>query len=792
MRTMKQVLSSLKRLAVLLSAGFSLILAWLVKDEITPILMGGKTFDERSLAARVVIVTLLTAAFFIYLLVVQVINRRINDQSGFSAASFLAITGGLTGAFVFVNVFGLGTLNGQRVDWLMNIGDNAMHYLGWVFYRHDPWAFPLTFSQSLGYPYGISVSLTDPVTLFIIPFKALRSILPEPYQYFGLWTIFCFILQGAFSALIIYETTRSAAKTAARLAALLAPLFFCLATILIYRVYTYIPHVGQWTILAGLYLFFLNRREKKYNAWWPLVLCAGLLVQPYLVGIIFVLFLGTMVERFIIDKDWRAIVIHLAVNLAAVGLVMWVTGMSGGDYSMSGAGVDYFKSNLNSLVNPVNKGWSVFLPPLPLAEGTYPNLHYLGFGMILLFAFTLIGFFYSNWRTLGRILKHNLVLIAMMALLTVLSLGNVVTLNDKILFTYQLPEPLMKAWAIFRATERFLWPVFYLIFIFAISQAVKLMRSNPKIALVLLLAFCIQYADIAPLLREKYATFHDPQGSETPLKSDFWADAASQYRSLVMLPLNLDNWARLTEYAALNRMTTNYFYFGRDTAEISSGAAEKINQLEGGQITPGDLYIIKDSPTLKKVCNLVGKGASLAYVNREWVLAPDFKGDMSTYPDVTITGENFGCSTIDLANFLKRYQDKLVVISVMEDGSQAMDAASAAGMKAAGFSVDLRGQSGKSFVGVSEAGKLILEKMADGRIDFEAVQGEMINGIEIPVDLEVSSAGRISGEETSQILIDGADYSFGRRGLNVSVYDPSTGKVVDNALFEMQTDTTNY
>lgn len=786
MRIVKKVLLSLNTLAVLVSAGFALVLAWLVKDEITPILMGGKSFDERSLAARVVIVTLIAAAFFIYMVIVQAINRRITDQSKISTGTFLAICGGLTGAFVFLYIYGPGTLDGQRVDWLMNIGDNAQHYLGWVFYRHDLWAFPVTFSQSLGYPYGISVSFADPVTLFIVVFKALRSILPEPFQYFGLWTIFCFILQGGFSALIIYEISRS------RLAALIAPLFFCLSSILIYRVYVHIALEGHWTILVALYLFFLNRRTQKYNKFWPVLLCAAVLVHPYFLGIVFIIFCGTLLEWFLSERNIRVIAINFLISVATVLAIMWLTGLFASGYSMSAAGVDYFKANLNSLVNPVNRGWSIFLPPLPLAEGTYPTVHYLGLGIILLFLLSLVGYLYKN----GRVILKNGIrgwgLLLMVVLFTVLALSNVVTLNDKVLFTYHLPDPLMKIWGIYRATERFLWPVFYLIFIFAISQTVKLTGSTRKTALVLLLALCIQFAEINPLLKEKYTMFHDPQGSESPLKSDFWMEAARQYKSVVMLPLNLDNWVRLSEYAALNRMTINYIYFGRENDEMMAGAVEKVNQLKKGQVTPGDLYIIKDSPTLKKVCNLVGKGAVLAYVNREWVLAPGFKGDMSAYPDVTITGENFDCSTLDLAGFLKRYQDKLVVISVMEDGSEAMDAASSAGMKAAGFEIDLRGQTGKSYVGVSSAGKLIFEKIADGRIDFEAMKGEMLNGVEVPVDLQVSSAGRISGEETSQILIDRADYSFGRRGLNVSVYDPATGKVIDNALFEMQTSTTNY
>ncbi|MHC1781441.1 MAG: DUF6311 domain-containing protein [Anaerolineaceae bacterium] len=777
MLTLRKLTSSLDPMALLLSAAGAAVLAWLVRDKITPYLLG-TSFAERCLAVKAVLLAALALGFFIYIASVQIINRRLDDHSRLKPRAFLAVAGGLTGAFTFLFIFGPGTLDGTRVDWLMDLGDNAMHYLGWVFFRHDPWSFPLTTSQSLSYPYGISVSLTDPVTLLILPFKLLRSILPEPFQYFGLWTLACFILQGAFSALIVIETTKN------RMAALLAPLFFCTANILIYRVYTYIPHVGQWTILAALYLFFLNRRTQKYNGWWPAVLCAGLLVQPYLVGIIFVLFLGAMLERFLLEKDWRGPLVSLVISLASIALVMWITGMSGGDYTMSGPGVDYFKTNLNSLVNPVNAGWSVFLPPLLLAPGTYPNVHYLGLGMILLAVFALIAYLIINRGSLARILKANFVLIAMVLVLTILSLGNVVTLNEKILFTYSLPEPLMKVWSIFKATERFLWPVTYLIFIFAISQAVNLLRGRRLAALALLLAITIQYADAAPLLREKYETWHDPRGSHSPLKSDFWQDAGKQYRHLVMLPLNLRNWARLTEFAANNGLTTNYFYFGRETGEISAGAEEKIRQLEAGRAGESELYVLTDSSTVKAACKLIRSGTPFAYVDGEFVLAPAFEGNLNAYPDVAVTGENFECGAVTLADFLERYRDKLIVISVMEDGAGTMDVA--------GFSVDLREQAGKSYIGIAHDGKLLFEQLSDGRIDFEAAAGEMVNGVELPVDLRVSSAGRISGEEISEIIVAGKDYSFGRRGMNVSVYDPMSGEVIDNALFEMRDGVMNY
>ncbi len=763
---------------LLLTLAGSAALAFITRERLAWFLLG-MDYSARSTAMRIAIYSCLIILFFFTLSIIQLLNRRIDGRGRLKPRAFLALCGGLSGALVFLFIFGPGTLDPGRVDWLMDLGDNAMHYLGWVFYRRDPWGWPLTHSPSLAHPYGISVSLTDPVTLLALPLKLLRSVLPEAFQYFGLWTLSCFILQGAFGALLVIETTKS------RAAALLAPLFFCTAAILIYRVYTYIPHVGQWTILAALYLFFLNRRTAKYNGWWPALLCAGLLVQPYLLGILFILFLGAMAERLLLSKDRRGPAVSLAVSLACIALAMAATGMWGGDYSMSGPGVDYFKANLNALVNPVNSGWSAFLPPLPLAPETYPNVHYLGLGMILLSVFALAAFLVVQRGSLARVLSTNLVLILTALVLLVLSLGNEVTLNGSVLFTYTLPEPMMKAWSVFKATERFLWPATYLVFIFAIAQTVRFVRAPWLAAAVLALALVVQYADFAPIFNEKYAKYRDPQGSRTMLESQFWDDAGGQYRHLVMLPLNLRNWARLTEFAANHGMTTNYFYFGRDTAQISAGADEKLRALEAGRVGEGELFVLTDPAAVRAACGLVRAGTPFAYVDGEFVLAPGFKGDLAAYPEIAVTGANFDCEAESLAGFLQKHGNNLVVISVKEDASAVLTPADADALRASGFHTDLRMREGMSFIGIARDGRVVFERLSDRRIDFEAPAGEMVNGLEVPVDLRVSSAGRVSGEEISVIVAGEKDYAFNRPGLNACAFDPRSGKALACVLSEI-------
>ncbi|HEX7556751.1 MAG TPA: DUF6311 domain-containing protein, partial [Leptolinea sp.] len=510
-------------------------LTWLLKDDLTVWVSAGKTFADRSLAVQMSVFFILTFFFFLILFGLFVANSFITDQSRIKPKTFLALLGGLTGALIFHLIYGAGTLDVSRVNWLFNLGDNAQHYLGWVFYRNDPWMFPIGFSRSLGYPGGTCMCFTDSIPLLAIPFKLLSYLLPATFQYFGLWTLLNFVLQGALAALILYEVTKS------RTAAVMAPLFFCTADILLFRVFRYTPLSGQWIVLFALYIYFLNKRETRWNWLWPLVHCMAVLIQGYFFVMTFMIFCGALLERYLKDRKLLPIGKNLLINLASTALCMWLVGFFTDSVDMSDAGLGYFKANLNAFINPL-AGWSRFFKPLPLAAGTYPNVNYLGLGIILLFILGILTLVFWKKKSPREVFASQTGLFLIIPVLGVFALSNVITWNDTVLFTYYLPAPLMRLWSVFRGTERMLWPVYYLIFIFAISQTTRITSRRWVTAAVLMAAFGIQLVEITPLLQYFHGEYSNPQGKPTSLHSDFWADAASQFDSVILLPLSLDNW----------------------------------------------------------------------------------------------------------------------------------------------------------------------------------------------------------------------------------------------------------
>ena len=740
----------------LIKIAFSLILggllAWLLRDLWAPLFTAGHDFSERSFYVRALLMAVSTVFFGLIVWGLVTWNYTVNEETLLKPRHFLALLGGLTGALAFYLIYGTGTLDTGRVDWLFNLGDNAQHYLGWVFYRNDPWTFPIGYSCSLGYPTGTCMCFTDSIPLLAIPFKVISIFLPETFQYFGLWTLFNFIMQGALSALILYEVSRS------RLAALTAPFFFCLADILLFRVFRYTPLSGQWIILLALYLYFLNRRVSRVNRYWPVVHGMAVLIQGYFFVMTFVVFCGALLERWLKDRRILPVLRDLGISLVSTGLLMWVLGFFSDAVDMSDAGLGYFKANLNAFINPL-AGWSRFFPPLPLAPGTYAmNVNYLGIGIILLSIAGLAGLILRLRRSFTCVFCQNPGLLLIIPVLVIFALSNVVTLNDRVLFTYPLPDAVLRLWGVFRGTERMLWPVFYLIYIFALHQTIRINPRRWVAALLLAAAFTLQLVEVYPQLERFHAEFSDPQGKRTTLTSTFWEEAAGKFDSVVILPLDLGNWARLTEYAADYRLKINYSYYARYSPNLEPAARDKMTALAAGKTEPGDMYILKSPDLRKQVCAQF-PGDFIAYVNREWVFAPGFEKAPMDFKDIALTGANSNCSRRPLADFLKTYSGKMLVLTAMDDISTLSNMETTAILQSIGLLDGLPATPGESYAAVLLQGKILTESHSPQKIEWTGLKADGL-----PADIKISSAGRISGEEDAVIEIDGRDYSTHQPG----------------------------
>jgi len=81
--------------------------------------------------------------------------------------------------------YGLVTLKPSNINWLMSAHEDwGTHYLGWAYYKSEPWHFPLGKVTGYNYPVGTNVGFTDSIPLCAIFFKLFAPLLSEDFQYF--------------------------------------------------------------------------------------------------------------------------------------------------------------------------------------------------------------------------------------------------------------------------------------------------------------------------------------------------------------------------------------------------------------------------------------------------------------------------------------------------------------------------------------------------------------------------------------------------------------------------------
>ena len=283
------------------------------------------------------------------------------------------LIGALLGAAFFVTAFGVRLLDPRYIDWLL-WGDPAANYLGWAFFRNDPWGFPLARVRSYGEGFASSIVFTDSIPWVAIVFKLFRGILSEPFQYFGLWIAASFTLQGAVGFVLARKLG------ADRIAAALIAGLLLLSPPLLNRLTGHYALTAHWVLLVALGLCLFGRSMRRFYAWIALI---ALLVatQFYLAVMVMALWFADLVRSWLQrEADRRVVVAFFVATLAVTLGVMAVCGYFLVDRAGTGADmVGFYRLNAVSLVSSEGL-WSRVLPKIPAGFGDYEGFAYLGLG----------------------------------------------------------------------------------------------------------------------------------------------------------------------------------------------------------------------------------------------------------------------------------------------------------------------------------------------------------------------------------------------------------------------------
>jgi len=534
-----------------------------------------------------------------------------------AACAFAFVTGGLI-------LFPLNTA------WIDFAGDPFQHWISWEFFREAPLLqWPLGMNPRFGGEAAGSIVFTDSIPLLAFLFKPFSAWLPTPFQYLGLWVCACFILQAYFAYRLLSLITEN---TAVRV---LASCFFVFAPPMIIRLYGHYALFSHWLIIAALYFYFSPAFRVRS---WLLLIALALLIHPYFFPMLLVLWLADLTRRL-----WsRQLPVRSgAVHALAAGsvwlLTMWTAGyFVGGGFEDSG-GYGFYRLNLLSLFDQ-RGGYSSILPPIGKDMetvsnsayavgawgdgGDYEGFAYLGLGMILLLPVALLLLFRDTKMLTGaaRIIPLTLALTG----LTIFAVSNNIALGTQELFSFNLPWGWASIATVFRSSGRFVWPLFYALYLLVFYILIRAMPAK-RLAPLLFVALLVFLLDSSPaysFFRSQYR----PSGSHADvLASPLWQDLGTQYKHIVyVLPeARTANWRNITYFAWRNGLDVNSGYYARaDQQKILQSREKVAAAVEKGRWDRESLYVFNSDELWQQGQKVLSTGDWTGTVDGYHLVAP--------------------------------------------------------------------------------------------------------------------------------------------------------------------------
>lgn len=538
-------------------------------------------------------------------------NKFVSNLSKFTnSPKGVFCCGFFIGIITFLFIYGFNVLNFTNINWIMN-GDNDLkqHFLGWCFYRRTPWQFPIGLIEGLSYPYKMSMMYTDSIPLFAILFKIIDSIfhLPKVFQYFGLYGLLCFTLQGGISSLIVSKLSKN------NLIGILSSIFFTTTTLLLRREFYHTALCAQWVILLALYLW-LCKEKKKEDKWsilsyiltWSLMGILAALTHPYFLpmvgGILVIDIIDKSIFYFIYfkkemgNKEYIKYILQLFVSIIFYCFsALFTLTLLGAFYQKTDRnmwGIDVCSSNFNTLFNPPSDdylllkfdNWDYF---------QYEGSGYLGLGMIVLFIIAIIQLIYlfgkksSSKIDVKKLFIENYrkVLIIFCCLvffflatfptISFYTKGFYINLGDGII---------ERLYETFRAHGRFIWIVVYLIYISTISFV---SRHNFKYIgfSLITIALCLQLQDASIEFKQRNESYFS-QKDYTNIWDDIDAPAIIGTNDIIFFEDNPSIMMETALYVYLHDMQMNTYYYARG---IWSKIKDNIS-IYGEDLLNGNIY----------------------------------------------------------------------------------------------------------------------------------------------------------------------------------------------------------
>lgn len=476
--------------------------------------------------------------------------------------SFLTVILSISAFFI---VTGGKIIDPTNLAWI-NSHDPFQHYLGWAFFRSEPWSLPLGLNPSYGLALSNSIVYSDSIPLFAIPFKVISPWLGETFQYFGIWLVFVFTAQGL-TALKIINT-----KNKNLLLVLSSVSFFIFSPVMLFRLSGHLSLSAHFLILYALYLHLRFKDISRPNLHWLILLCIASLTHAYLFFMVSGLWVAFLAQHFLLRKKTLLLLKIIIVTLVAVAVCMWLAGYFTVSGASSSTGFGHYKMNLIASLNSL--GWSYFWPKMEINPGEYEGFNFLGLGLIILVVANLLHP-KNSYQILKEKIRYYPFLFSISILFFLFSLSHNISFSTYS-FEINIPEKIKEIGNIAQSSGRFFWPVFYLILIANLYLIGKNFTQKTATVLIMLAA-TIQITDTsAGWLKLKKMYMATPSTVPVnilpdPLTHPFWADALQHYDGIKGKPTqnNAPDWPKFSYLAHQQKSSTDLVYLARiDTHKL--------------------------------------------------------------------------------------------------------------------------------------------------------------------------------------------------------------------------------
>lgn len=413
-------------------------------------------------------------------------------------AWFLSFVIGCAGAWV---LFPIPVLLGTAPFWTYPSGiaggswaDMATALSGYDAFVRDAWRWPLFHTFSLGGSAGANVVFTDSIPVVALLGRMLFRITGQVIPLFGAWSGLCLV------GMALASTGLVRALGARGVPAAIAAAIIGVSMPALLARWGHLSLMAQGLLPLALIIYVKLYAEKQLSGAYVFAclsaLClASLLVHPYLFFMVTAVAAAALLQA---ASDRRLSRPAAAVILGALAMVLGICilamGHLAGDGTISAAGFGVFSTNLLSPIMPQVSGIIPGALPeiMDATGGQYEGFVYLGAGLLLL---ALISYGSLRCTLASRVRRHPF-LAAVLIGFTALALSNDIYAGQLHLLAVPMPDSLLRAAGVVRASGRFAWLGLYLV----AALAIVAVNQRPKAGLILLLAAGLQWAD-ADMLR---------------------------------------------------------------------------------------------------------------------------------------------------------------------------------------------------------------------------------------------------------------------------------------------------